>query len=231
MSSLKIHELPEEDRPREKLATRGAAALSDSELIAILLRTGLPGANAVDVARQLLAEFHSLSGLARCTVTELSRIKGVGPAKAVQLAAAFGLASRLARESLHRQALDSPAVIYDLLGSELRILHRESLRVVLLDTKLHLLRVEEISLGSVNESIAHPREIFRPALIYSAFAIIVVHNHPSGDPSPSEADRRLTVRLAEAARLLQIRFYDHVIIGSADNGRQPWFSFREAGLL
>ncbi len=231
MSSPKIHELPEEDRPREKLAARGAAALSDSELIAILLRTGLPGANAVDVARQLLAEFHSLSGLARCTVAELSRIKGVGPAKAVQLAAAFGLASRLARESLHRQPLDSPAVIYELLGSELRVLHRESLRVVLLDTRLHLLRVEEISLGSVNESIAHPREIFRPALIYSAFALILVHNHPSGDPAPSEADRRLTVRLAEAARLLQIRLYDHVIIGTADNGRQPWFSFREAGLL
>ncbi len=231
MSSPKIHELPEEDRPREKLAARGAAALSDSELIAILLRTGLPGANAVDVARQLLAEFHSLSGLARCTVAELSRIKGVGPAKAVQLAAAFGLASRLARETLHRQPLDSPAVIYELLGSELRILHRESLRVVLLDTRLHLLRVEEISLGSVNESIAHPREIFRPAFIYSAFALILVHNHPSGDPSPSEADRRLTVRLAEAARLLQIRLYDHVIIGNADNGRQPWFSFREGGLL
>ena len=231
MSSPRIHELPAEDRPREKLATRGAAALSDSELIAILLRTGLPGANAVDVARQLLAEFQSLSGLARCTVAELSRIKGVGPAKAVQLAAAFGLAARLARESLHRQPLDTPTAIYDLLGAELRSLHRESLRVVLLDTKNNLLRVEEISLGSVNESIAHPREIFRPAIIYSAFAIILVHNHPSGDPAPSDADRRLTVRLAEAARLLQIHLHDHVIIGTAGNGRQPWFSFREMGLL
>ncbi len=231
MSSPKIHELPEDERPREKLAARGAAALSDSELIAILLRTGLPGANAVEVARQLLTEFKSLGGLARCTVTELSRIKGVGPAKAVQLAAAFGLASRLARESLHRQPMNSPALIYDLLGSELRALHRESLRIVLLDTKLHLLRVEEISLGTLNESLAHPREIFRPALIYSAFAIIVAHNHPSGDPAPSEADRRLTARLAEAAQLLQIRLYDHVILGTADDGRQPWFSFREAGML
>jgi DNA repair protein RadC len=231
MVSPTIHELPEGERPREKLATRGAAALSDSELIAILLRTGLPGANAVDVARHLLTEFGSLGGLARCTVTELARIKGVGPAKAVQLAAAFGLASRLALERLNRQPVDSPAMVYDLLGAELRTLHRESLRVVLLDTKLHLLRFEEVSLGSLNESIAHPREIFRPALIYCAYAIIVVHNHPSGDPAPSDADRRLTVRLVEAARLLQIRLYDHVIIGTADNGRQPWFSFREAGLL
>jgi DNA repair protein RadC len=231
VSSPRIQELPEEDRPREKLAARGAGALSDSELIAILLRTGLPGANAVDVARQLLTEFRSLSGLARCSVAELSRIKGVGPAKAVQLAAAFGLASRLARESLDRLPLERPSMIYDLLGSELRVLHRESLRVVLLDAKLHLLRVEEISLGSVNESIAHPREIFRPALIYSAFAIILVHNHPSGDPAPSDADRRLTIRLAEAALLLQIRLHDHIIIGTGDNGRQPWFSFREGGLL
>ncbi|HYR57136.1 MAG TPA: DNA repair protein RadC [Chthoniobacteraceae bacterium] len=231
MGSPTIHELPEEERPREKLASRGAAALSDSELIAILLRTGLPGANAVDVARKLLNEFKSLSGLARCSVAELSRIKGVGPAKAVQLAAAFGLASRLARESLQRQPLSTPAAIDDLLGAELRVLNRESLRVILLDARLHLLRVEEVSLGSLNESTAHPREIFRPALIYSAFAMIVVHNHPSGDPSPSDADRRVTVRLAEAAQLLQIRFYDHVILGTADNGRQPWFSFKEAGLL
>ncbi|MEA3210792.1 MAG: repair protein RadC [Chthoniobacter sp.] len=231
MGSPTIHELPTEERPREKLATRGAAALTDSELIAILLRTGVPGANAVEVGRKLLAEFGSLGGLARCTVAELSRIKGVGPAKAAHLAAAFGLAGRLARETLHRQPLDSPPLIYDLLGAELRSLHRESLRVVLLDTKLCLLRVEEVSLGSLNESIAHPREIFRPALIYSAYAIILVHNHPSGDPTPSDADRRLTVRLAEAAHLLQIRLLDHVILGAADNGRQPWFSFREAGLL
>src|SRR3954468_21832717 len=148
MATLRIHELPEQERPREKLATLGATALSDSELIAILLRTGLPGANAVDVARQLLTKYQSLSGLARCTVKELSAIKGVGPAKAVQLAAAFGLATRLARETLTRQRLDSPQLIYDLLGAEMRALHRESLRVILLDTKFLLLRIEEVSHGS-----------------------------------------------------------------------------------
>jgi DNA repair protein RadC len=217
MGSLKIHELPEEERPREKLALRGAAALNDSELIAILLRTGLPGANAVDVARQLLVRYGSLSALARCSVAELSEIKGVGPAKAVQLAAAFGLASRLARESLVRTKMDTPELIHDLLAAELRALHRESLRVVLLDTKMHLLRVEEISLGTVNESLAHPREIFRPAFIYSAFGIIVVHNHPSVI-ALGDADRRLTVRLAEAANLLQIRLFNPVILGTADGG-------------
>lgn len=231
MATLRIHELPAQERPREKLASHGASALSDSELIAILLRTGLPGANAVDVARQLLTKYQSLGGLARCTVAELSAIKGVGPAKAVQLAAAFGLASRLARETLARQRLDTPELIHDLLGAEMRALTGESLRVVLLDTKFHLLRIEEISHGSLNESIAHPREIFRPALIYSAYAVILVHNHPSGDPNPSEADRRLTRRLLEGAELLQIRLLDHVIIGSGDNGRCPYFSFRESGLM
>jgi DNA repair protein RadC len=231
MATLRIHELPEQDRPREKLAAHGASALSDSELIAILLRTGLPGANAVDVARQLLTKYQSLGGLARCSVKELSAIKGVGPAKAVQLAAAFGLATRLARETLTRQRLDTPELIYDLLGAEMRALTKESLRVVLLDTKFLLMRIEEISLGSLNESIAHPREIFRPAIAYSAYGVILVHNHPSGDPSPSNADLRLTRKLREAAELLEIQFLDHVIIGNADNGRRPYFSFREASLM
>jgi DNA repair protein RadC len=231
MSSPKIHELPEQDRPREKLARLGAAALTDSELIAILLRTGLPGANAVDVARQLLRRFGSLATLARCTVPELSGIKGVGPAKAVQLAAAFGLASRLAREGLEKLPMETPQQIDALLGDELRALHQESLRVVLLDIKHRLMRVEEVSIGTLTETMAHPREIFRPAFLHAAYAIILVHNHPSGDPSPSTADRRLTTRLAEIGRLVQIELLDHIIIGSADGGRQPWFSFRQMALL
>ncbi len=231
MASLTIREMPAEDRPREKLATRGAGALSDSELIAILLRTGLPGANAVDVARELLTHYKSLGALSRCTVKELAKIKGIGFAKAVQLAAAFGLGARLARETLTRSKIDTPELVYELLAAEMRALHRESLRVVLLDTRYHLLRIEEIAIGSLNESIAHPREIFRPAILYSAFAVIVAHNHPSGDPSPSEADHRLTRRLAEAAQLLQIQLLDHIIIGAPADHRAPYFSFKEAGVL
>jgi DNA repair protein RadC len=231
MAALTIHELTPRERPREKLAAHGPHALSDSELIAILLRTGVKGANAIEVARQLLAKYQSLGGLARCSVAELAKIKGVGQAKAVQLAAAFGLATRLARETLSRQKIDSPELIYGLLGAEMRALSKESLRVILLDTKYQLMRVEEVSHGSLNESVAHPREVFRPALIYSAFAIVVVHNHPSGDPAPSDADHRVTRKMAEAAALLQIQLLDHVIIGSGDNGRRPYFSFREAGVL
>src|SRR5678815_829862 len=231
LRSLTIHELPADERPREKLAALGVSGLSDSELIAILLRTGLKGVSAIDLGRELIKRHGSLSALTRCSVTELAGIKGIGPAKAVQLVAAFGLAQRIARESLAKRKLDSPALIWELLGTEMRTLHRESLRVVLLDTKYHLMRVEEISLGSLSESVAHPREIFRPALLYAAYAVVVVHNHPSGDPTPSRADHNLTRRLREAAELLQIQLLDHVIVGNADAGRQPWFSFREAGAL
>jgi DNA repair protein RadC len=231
MSAPRIRELPEQERPREKLAALGANALTDSELIAILLRTGIVGTNAVELARQIIARFGTLGGLSRASVAELARIKGVGPAKAVQLAAAFGLGTRLARESLARTPLDNPQLIYDLLGHEMRQLGKESLRIVLLDTKLRLIRVEEISLGTLNECIAHPRDIFRPALVNNAHAVVLVHNHPSGDPSPSEADRRLTIRLMEAARLLQVTFFDHVIIGAPTNAHASFFSFRGAGLI
>lgn len=231
MGSLTIHELPEQDRPREKLARLGAASLSDTELIAILLRTGIPGSNAIDVARNLLTRYQSLSGLARCTVEEIAAIKGVGQAKAVQLAAAFGLGNRLAKETVTKSKIDSPELVYELLGAEMRALSKESLRVILLDTRYHLMRIEEISLGSLNESIAHPREVFRPALIYSAYAVIIAHNHPSGDPSPSEADHRLTRRLSEAAQLLQISLLDHVIIGSPIGEKPSFYSFKQAGIL
>ena len=231
MSQLKIREMPQAERPREKLAAHGAAALTDPELIAILLRTGVSGANAVEVARQLLEKYGSLTGLSRCSLDELSKIKGVKFTKAVQLVAAFGLGDRLAREKWVKQKIDSPELANELLGPEMRRLRKESLRVILLDTRYHLIRVEEVSLGSVNESIAHPRDVFRPAVISSAYAVIVVHNHPSGDASPSQTDHSLTRRLAEAAELLQIKLLDHIIIGAPSEGSPGYFSFKEAGVL
>jgi DNA repair protein RadC len=231
MATLRIQELPDEDRPREKLMKQGASALSESELVAILLRTGTVGANAVDVARELLLRYQSLTALSRCGAKELSGVKGIGLAKALQLAAAFELGKRLAQESPARGKLDSPDLVYDLLGPEMRMLSKESLRAVLLDTRLRLLRVEEIALGTISECIAHPREVFRPVLVHSASAIILAHNHPSGDPSPSAADIQMSRRMADAARVLQIRFLDHVIIGSPAEGRLPYYSFKEAGVL
>ena len=231
MPQLNIREMPEDERPREKLAAHGASALTDPELIAILLRTGVAGKNVLEVARHLLKEFGSLGGLSRCTVDELATIRGVGFAKAVQLVAAFGLGQRLANEKLLKQKIDSPELVNELVGAEMRRLHKESLRVILLDTRYHLIRVEEVSIGSVNESIAHPRDVFRPAVVSSAYAVIVVHNHPSGDSSPSQTDHSLTRRLAEAAELLQIKLLDHIIIGAPGKESAGYFSFKEAGVL
>ena len=223
--------MPQEERPREKLAARGASSLTDPELIAILLRTGIPGANAIEIARQLMKQYRSWNHLSRCTVHDLAPIHGIGFAKATQLVAAFEIGQRLANEKLSAQKIDSPELVNELLGPEMRRLNKESLRVILLDTRYHLIRVEEVSIGSVNESIAHPRDLFRPALVSSAYAVIVVHNHPSGDSSPSQTDHGLTRRLAEAAELLQIKLLDHVIIGAPSSENPGYFSFKEAGVL
>ncbi len=224
--------MPASDRPREKVERLGVCALADSELLAIFIRTGFPGKNAIEIAASLLRECGGLSGLARCGPAEIqSKAKGIGRAKSIELAAAFEIGKRLARGGNEAPVLDTPERIFEALGQEFIALRKESLRAILLDTKLRLIRMEEIALGSINECIAHPREIFRPAIIHSAYALVVVHNHPSGDPQPSHADRRMTASLREAASLLQINLIDHVIIGSGDGGRLPYFSFRDAGLL
>ena len=213
------------------MAAFGAEALTDAELLAIFLGTGTIGSSAVDVGRALLTEFGSLGGLSRRQLPELQKVKGVGFAKAVNLAATFELGKRLAREKFADEKVDSPEAVYELLGYEMRQMQKESLRVLLLDTRYHLIRIEEVSLGTVNECIAHPREIFQSAIVHTAFAFILAHNHPSGDPSPSRADRDLTRRIEEVANILQIKFLDHVILGAPGESDEPYFSFREMGLL
>ena len=231
MDSQNLLELPPDEQPCEKMLFRGLNALSNSELLALLLHPDSPGEPAISLARRLLGEFGSLQGLVRAGIPQIAKIRGMGPARAALLAAAFQLSNRLAIESTARQRIDTPESVWALLGAEMRALQRECLRVLLLDTKHHLLRIEEVSVGSLNESIAHPREVLRPAILQPAYAMLVVHNHPSGDPHPSSADLQFTRRLSEAATLLQIPLLDHVILGSADNDRSPWFSFKKAGLL
>jgi DNA repair protein RadC len=231
MRSLTIHELPDQDKPREKLLHRGIDSLTDAEILAILLRTGTPGCNAIDLAQKLLDSFGSLGLLGRSTIVELSNFKGIGIAKALHLVAAFGLGTRMAAAQTFSEPLNQPESIYRLLGGEMRLLDRESLRVVLLDTRYRLIAIREISRGTLNESLAHPREIFKPAITCSAFSFVLVHNHPSGDPTPSDADLRLTRRVAECSRILQIQLADHLILGSPQNERLGYFSFKEAGLL
>lgn len=231
MASISLKSLPEHERPRERLIAQGPAALQDAELIGILLGTGIPGMNAVELGRGLMQRFGGLPGLARCSVADLESVRGIGPAKAVLLTAAFGLGARFARAESEGARLDSPVAIYQLLNQEMRALPRECLRVVLLNAQLRLIRVTEVSSGTLNETVAHPRDVLQPVIQQGAYAFALVHNHPSGHADPSEADRRFTTRVAEAAGLMQVKMVDHVIIGAPAAGRSGYFSFREAGLL
>jgi len=231
MIASNFRELSESEKPRERLAKHGADVLTDAELLAIFLRTGTAGTDVLSLSKLLIKEWGTLRRLAGCTTQELGKFSGIGPAKAAELKAAFEMGRRMARPEAEKLRVDRAGVIYELLAGEMQSLPHESLRVLLLDTRHGLLEEKEISHGSLNESIAHPREIFRPAVAKGAYAIAVVHNHPSGDPQPSEADRRLTRCLSEAGTLLQIPLIDHVIIGAKRGELAPYFSFRETGLL
>ncbi len=231
--SPRIRDLPASDRPREKLAARGPGSLTDAEILAIFFGTGRRGMSAVDLGRELLKRFGSLQSISRRSIEELNQIPGIGPAKATQLAAVFEFGRRLARERYHELPIDSPEAVYDLLGAEMRALSQESVRLVLLDNRANLVHIDEVTRGTLNECIAHPRDIFRTVIAWSAASFILVHNHPSGNASPSQADIRLTRQLRDAAELLRIEMHDHVIIGSpsTDLQAQPYYSFRESGLI
>ncbi len=228
----RIHDIPEEDRPRERLARLGPSALSDAELIGLFIHTGTKEENAIQIAQRLLTEFNGLRQLSRREIPELMDTRGVGPAKAALLGAAFELGRRAARESLQDIPMDSPELTFQFMGAELQALNHEEVHILLLSTRLTLLRRECVFQGSLNESVAHPRELLKKALLHSAHAFIVVHNHPSGDPTPSTSDREFTRRLRDGAELLRLHFVDHVVIGHpAEHRARPYFSFREAGLI
>jgi len=225
---LRMKDLGEDERPRERLVRLGPGALSNAELVAILLRTGSHGTNALDVAHRVLAlgrDDGPLRHLATAPLEELTRVPGVGPAKAVQLKAAVELGRRITAEAAARESVRSPRDVSALVMEEMRHLDREQFRIVLLDTKNHVLGVRTVSVGSLSSSIVHPREIFKEAITRSSAAIILVHNHPSGDPTPSREDVEVTRRLVEAGRLLGIEVLDHVVVG--DN---RFVSFKEKGI-
>lgn len=230
-TNLRIQDLPESERPRERLAAHGADALKHSELIAILLRTGLKGASALDVAESMLKEFGTLGNLARADVNSLCKVRGVGRDKAVTLVAAFTLARKMAAELREDSpVLDNPEIIANLLREENRNYEVENFQVVLLNTRRKLIRVEKISQGTLDTILVHPREVFKSAISANASAIILVHNHPSGDPTPSEADVKVTRDLIRAGQVLKIEVLDHVILGRKTQERkQDYCSLRELG--
>jgi DNA repair protein RadC len=230
-SSLRLKDQPASERPRERLAAKGAEALTHAELIAILLRTGLKGVNVVEVGRQLLTKFSTLNALAGASLEDLCGVKGIGRDKAVTLMAAFALARRMAAE-LRGEAplLDTPERIADLLREDVRNLAAEQFLVVLLNTRRRHIKTERISQGTLDTILVHARDVFRSAITANAAAIVLVHNHPSGDPTPSEADIKVTRDLIRAGQLLKIELLDHVILGRATQERtKDYASLRELG--
>ena len=221
-----MRDMPVDERPRERLMQVGPRAVSTTELLAITMRTGVGGENVLRLAERLLTHFKGLSGVARASITELQEVNGIGPAKAVEIKAALELGRRLlASAPEERPRVTSPADAANLLMAEMMLLEQEHLRLILLDTRNHVLGTPTIYKGSLNTSVIRVGELFRAAIKENAAAMIVAHNHPSGDPAPSPEDVHVTRQIVQAGKLLDIDVLDHVIIG-----HQRYVSLKERGL-
>ncbi len=226
--NLTIKEMPENERPREKLIRYGSDTLSNSELLAILLRTGSKKQSALELANTVLSsDNNGIRFLAKCTAEELSAIKGIGESKACQIIAAIELGKRLSRSTLEsKKAIRAPKDVKDIFINDMRFLEKEHFKVVFLNTKNEVIAFETISIGSLNASIVHPREVFNRAIKKSSASIILLHNHPSGNCEPSKEDINVTKRLMEAGKIIGIEVLDHIIIGDGD-----YFSLKENSLI
>lgn len=224
---LKIKELPAHERPRERLEKLGAGALSEAELLAIILRTGTRGVSALDLANRILSKFRNLKSLAAASLEQLCQTPGIGRAKAVQVKAAFDLAKRLSQfRPEEKPVIRSSRDVFAMMAEEMRLQEKECFKALYLDVKNHVKRVETISVGTLSASLVHPREVFQWAVRHNCAAVIVVHNHPTGDPSPSSHDTETTERVKAAGKVLGIELLDHIIIGE---GR--YFSYKDKDLI
>lgn len=226
--SFTIHDLPVSERPRERLQKFGVEALSAQEILALILGRGIAGESVMVTAQRLLSQFGSLKGVAGASLEELSQVRGIGLAKASQIKAAFELANRLEGypETARKPLVRNPDEVVNLVKVRLKGKKKEHFLAILLDTRGQLIKISEISVGSLEASIVHPREVFKEAISASAASIIFVHNHPSGDPTASEDDISLTKRLAEAGEIVGIEVLDHIILGD-----KKYLSLKSKGLF
>ena len=224
--SFTIHDLPKEERPRERLVKFGEQALSAQELLQLILGRGVAGESVAVTAQKLLAQFGSLQKLAEASIEELSSIKGIGLAKAAQIKATFEISRRLSTQAptYKSKELTDPEKVYRLIKSKLKDYHKEHFYIIPIDSRNW--SIAEVSVGSLNASVVHPREVFAEAIKSKAASVIFAHNHPSGDPEPSEDDLEITKRLVESGKILGIEVIDHIIIAKDD-----FFSFKNKGLL
>ena len=226
--TLQLRDMDSRDLPREKLQRLGRTALTDEELIAIFLRTGIHGCNVLELAARLKRAAGSLSALGRMEARQIADCcKGIGMAKAATLAAVFELGHRALKEELEDEDMTIPRIVYDYLGPELHFAPEENLVVLLLNAQRRLIRRCNIGKGTLTRVLAHPRNIYREAVIHNACSIVMVHNHPSGDPAPSKPDLELTAQVAEAGKIIGIPLKDHIILGAEVVGKLPFYSFKD----
>ena len=223
---MSLQSTPMQERPRERLIQHGVNALSVAELLAILLTTGTKGKSVLELAHEMVGHFRGLEGLLDASIEELMEIKGIGKAKAIQLKAAFGIAIKSTQSSLSCLEKISAKEAYQLVKEELSCEKREILMVILKDVKQRLISCERVSVGTLSEVLVHPREVFYPAVRHKASSLILAHNHPSGDPTPSSADLELTKHLLRSSKVMGITLDDHIIIG-----KHGFISLKERGLL
>lgn len=222
-----LRDVPQEERPRERMMNYGAEALSHAELLAILLRTGTKDESVVHLANRIMRQVGSIRQLVDLSIEELTEIKGIGTAKAIQIKAGIELGRRITRTGKEEvKSIRSPRDAADLLIEQLRYLQKEHFVCLFLNTKNHIISQETLSMGSLNASIVHPREVFRAAIKCSSASVIFAHNHPSGDPTPSPEDVALTKRLVEAGKIIGIEVLDHLVIGD-----MKFVSLKEQGLM
>ena len=224
--SFTIHDLPKEERPRERLVKFGEEALSTQELLQVILGRGIAGESVVVTAQKLLTQFGSLQKLAEASIEELSSVKGIGLAKATQIKAVFEIGRRLSTQapSYKSKELTDPKKVYQLIKSKLKDYHKEHFYIIALNSRNY--SIAEVSVGSLNASIVHPREVFAEAIKNKAASVIIAHNHPSGDPEPSEDDLQTTKQLVEAGKILDIEIVDHVIVT-----KDKFLSMKQKGIL
>jgi len=226
MNSYSIHNIPEEERPRERLVRHGAESMSSAELIAIILGSGTKEKPILQLAQEMVSRFGSLRTMAEATLAELCEVKGIGLAKAMQLKAALSLGMRVSRHTVApRYHVDNPLHAYNLVKDELEHEKRELFVAILQDTKGGVICYEVVSVGTLTSALVHPREVFYPAVRHKAASLVLAHNHPSGDPTPSKEDYDVTRNLIEVGRMMNIPIHDHIIIGN-----QKFVSMRQKGV-
>lgn len=230
MSHIKIKDLPESERPYEKLLNRGVESLSDAELLAVIIKSGTKNLRSVEVAQyilQLNKYEKGLAGLYNLSIQQLEQVEGVGKIKALQIVAMLEFSKRISRQQAFKEfQITSPNSLAKVYMEEMRYFKQEHFKSVYLDTKNNIMGDRDVTIGTVNSTIVHPREVFRDAIKCSAASIIVLHNHPSGDPTPSKEDIEITQRLFEAGRLIGIELLDHIIIGD-----RKYISFKQQKLV